>query len=267
MGKDKTDWKAENRWRTGQLNSKERDAMERYGLNPSDYGWDKSDNPGRHSGGDYGDMREDFLRAADNDYDTRRGIEAMALSGKKKAEAIAKGGFKTTGDVMNANNMQRKVHERMGNGGDFSSRSDFAGVSYNSVERDRRKQDEGYEKQFASKEFLDQKMKDLQNATKPDASEPVEYQESDEYAGAKQRLNDGTYDTTSSMFKSGVVSENPTTAFRDANESAPSANDQAKATSSYLEQYKEDMVKGGRIGEAKSQNLANAFNTVIGSDI
>ena len=135
------------------------------------------------------------------------------------------------------------------------------------VERDRRKQDEGYEKQFASKAFLDQKLKDLQNSTKPDANEPVEYKDSDEYAAAKQRLSDGTYDTTSSMFKSGVVSENPTTAFRDANDAAPAADDQAKATSSYLEQYKEDMVKGGRIGEAKSQNLANAFNTVIGSDI
>ena len=149
MGKDKTDWKAENRWRTGQINSKERAAMERYGLNASDYGWDKSDNPGRHSGGDYDDMREDFLRAASNDYDTRRGMEAMAMSGKAKAEKIAKGGFKNTGDVMNANNMQRKMHERMGNGGDFSSRSDFAGVSYNAVERDREKQTEGYNKDYA----------------------------------------------------------------------------------------------------------------------
>ena len=155
MGKDnkKKDAKADMRWRTGMLNKKEREAMERYGLNPSNYGYDR---PGHHSekSGDYNDMQEDFLRAARNDYDTRRGLEAMAMSGKKKAEDLAKGGLNSASDVMNANNLQRKQHARMGNGGDFSSASDFAGVSYGSVERDRRKFTEANDAKYASKADL-----------------------------------------------------------------------------------------------------------------
>ena len=44
-------------------------------------------------------------------------------------------------------------------------------------------------------------------------------------------------------------------------------DDQSTATQSYLEQYKQDMVKGGRIKQAFADNLNNAYNTVISSDI
>ena len=62
-------------------------------------------------------------------------------------------------------------------------------------------------------------------------------------------------------------SENPVTAFREANDPAMKSNDASRATNSYLEQYKEDVIKGGKIGEARSANIHNAYNTVIGSDI
>ena len=80
----------------------------------------------------------DSLAAAGNNYDMRRSMEAMAMSGKGKAEKIAEKGFRSTGDVMNATNMMRKAHGRNNNGGDFSSVSDYAGVTYNSVQRDRK---------------------------------------------------------------------------------------------------------------------------------
>ena len=63
------------------------------------------------------------------------------------------------GDVMNANNMQAKEHRRAGNGGDFSSRSDFAGSSFRSVERDRQKFTEANDAKYASKADLES-MKD-----------------------------------------------------------------------------------------------------------
>ena len=141
--------KSNMRWQTGMLNSKERKAMERYGLDVNDYHVGGQD--WRQQGkGSMEDMREDFLRAASNDYDTRRGIEALAMSGKEKAREIAKNGFMDPSDVMNANNMQRKQHKRMGNGGDFSSRSDFAGVSFGSVERDRRKHNEDIDSRMSA---------------------------------------------------------------------------------------------------------------------
>ena len=40
-----------------------------------------------------------------------------------------------------------------------------------------------------------------------------------------------------------------------------------KAVGSYLEQYKKDVIAGGRIAEATTNNLNNAYNTVIRSDI
>ena len=142
--------KSNNRWSTGLLNKKEREAMERYGLDPSDYGYNRPDRGTGRPGGTYDDMREDFTRAAMNDYDTRRALEASAMSGKKKAMKLAEKGFKNPGDVMNANNLQRKQHERAGNGGSFSSASDFAGLTMNQVQRDRRKFNEDIDKRIAA---------------------------------------------------------------------------------------------------------------------
>jgi hypothetical protein len=185
MGKDnkKRDAKSENRWRTGQLNDKERKAMKRYGLDSNDYAFEGQSY--RHQKGSYSDMKEDFLRAASNDYDTRRGIEAMAMSGKKKAEKIAKNGFMNPGDVMNANNMQAKEHRRAGNGGDFASRSDFAGTSYRSVQRDRDKQTAAYDEKYASKDDL----KDLKKAKSVDEQvEEAQYEPSEKIKQAKERV-------------------------------------------------------------------------------
>ncbi len=177
--------KSDERWRTGQLNGKERKAMERYGLDANDYAFEGQSY--RHQKGSYDDMREDFLSAASNDYDTRRGIEAMAMSGKKKAEKIAKNGFMDPGDVMNANNIQRKQHERMGNGGDFSSRSDFAGVSYGAVKRDRRKFTEANDAKYASKADLE----NMKPAEDPDTgfTDPQMTEESDKLKEARERAD------------------------------------------------------------------------------
>ena len=97
-------FESDYRWRTGTINKKEQEALKRYGIDFNDYKMgggrvDEDEN--------YDQMREDFLRAASNDYDTRRGIEALAMSGKEKARDIAKNGFSDPADVMNANNMQR----------------------------------------------------------------------------------------------------------------------------------------------------------------
>ena len=110
-----------------------------------------------------------------NDYDTRRTIEAAAMSGKKKAEKYAKNGFSDLTDVTKANNMFAKMHKRQGNGGDFSSNSDYAGLTYNMVQRDRNK------------------LKDSMSVGEQEeaAKSPEEpYQESDELSNARKTVKD-----------------------------------------------------------------------------
>ena len=122
----------------GLHNEKARKAGERYGIKHSDYGFGRPGEGGvqKKDPKDYG---KDVAAAAMNDYDTRRTIEAAAMSGKKKAQQYAENGFSDITDVTKANNMFAKMHKRHGNGGDFSSNSDYAGLTYNMVQRDRRK--------------------------------------------------------------------------------------------------------------------------------
>ena len=250
MGKDnKKDAKSNMRWRTGMLNKKEREAMERYGLNTSDYGWDKSDNPGQHSGGDYDDMREDFLRAASNDYDTRRGIEALAMSGKKKAQSIAKSGFRSVGDVMSANNIQRKQHERMGNGGDFSSRGDFAGVSYNSVERDREKQTAAYDKTYAKTTDLNPLKDKLMAEATDKAASAAPIEPSDRMAAVEERLE-------------GAAGNTPPGLFDKDNADPAKADDQKDAARNFLDDYKLDVAQGANIKSDIATGVSNAAKHV-----
>ena len=136
----KADKESSMRWRTGMLNKKEREAMERYGLDMGDYGFTggrAAEMRGGRQVKDYDQMREDFSRAASQDYDTRRTLEAAALSGKGKAQDIIDSGFKSPGDIMNAQNFMRKAAKRHGQGGDFSNISDFMGLTNSMVNRDR----------------------------------------------------------------------------------------------------------------------------------
>ena len=232
MGKDnkKKDAKADMRWRTGMLNSKEREAMERYGLSTSNYGWDKSDNPGRYSGGDYDDMRQDFLRAASNDYDTRRGIEAMAMSGNEKAENIAKSGMSTVQNVMLANKLQKKEHKKAGNGGNFSSASDFAGTSYRSVQADRNNFIKDNDAKYASKADL----ANMAPAEDPDKgfTDPKDLEVSPELSEAKERA---------SRFEAGMGAYGGDDE-QDATAVTPASTEPGKA-SSMLDAFKQKLKK------------------------
>jgi len=241
---------------------------ERYGVDHRDY----NINMGRGSGsgrtykGDRDDYDKAVRDAAMRDYDTRRTMEAAAMAGDKDAKKFAKKGFKNVGKVYEANELMRKMHKDEGNGGSFSSASDFAGLTYKKVKADREAQTASYDNKYATNDALNElKDKMMEEAKAKKAEEPVEYTESDELAGAKERLSGGTYDTGGSIF--GAATESPTTAFRKENEAVPASNDQERAANSYLDQYKEDVIKGGKLKEARTDNLNNAFNTVIRSDI
>ena len=225
----------------------------------------------RSGAGDHGrnergvdEVAKDLKRAVANDYDTRRTIEAAAMSGKKKANDIIDKGFDKIDNVYNAENFMRKAAERRGVK-NFSSITDRMGLTQSMVERDRRKQEEN----LVSKEFLDKKLDDLKATKNSDGSDKqeVEYTESDRFASAKERLMNGTYDTTASMFKPGVAERSAGTAFKLNNAQAPRRDDIVTASDSYVDQYKADIIKAGGIRQARMDNLANAMNTVVRSDI
>ena len=248
-----------------------RELGDRYGVDHKDYNINMGRNSGsgRNYKGGRDEYEEAIRKAAMSDYDTRRTMESQAMAGNKDAKKFAKKGFKNIGKVYEGNELMRKLHKKEGNGGSFSSASDFAGLTYKSVKADRNKQTEEYDAKYASQQMLNDKIEELKGKFKEEkkADEPVEYKDSDAVAAAKSRLSGGEYDTTDSLYGASQEKEAPTTAFREANKNVPTTDDRKAATSSYLEQYKKDMVKGGRIGEARSSNLNNALNTVIGSDI
>ena len=254
------------------LDNDTNDALKRYGLDRSDYAQQGAISQGRVYGkGSYEDMEQELLRRAGSDYDTRRAIEASAMSGNEEAMEFAKNGIGDVGDLMKIQEMQKQQHKDMGNGGSFSSASDFAGLSYGMVKKDRENMTAGFDEKYASQDFLNSKIDEMQEKFKDieekRTAEPVEYEESPELKAAKERLAGGDYNTTDSMYKSSTPRPEPTTTFRKENEAAPADDDRKKAVGSYLEQYKKDVIAGGRIGQATTNNLNNAYNTVISSDI
>ncbi len=143
------------------LTKKERKAADRYGIDFNSYGYNHPD--GRNSANPKRDPKNldaDIAARANNDYDTRRSVEAAALSGKKKAEGFAERGFSGLEDVTKANNMFRRMHGRFGNGGDFSSQSDYSGLTYDLVKQDR---EQLTAKNFKD-DFIDKKLPPRENS-------------------------------------------------------------------------------------------------------
>ena len=112
-------------------------AMDRYEVEGTHYGHPdgRSGKPNRSME----DVSKDLAKKAMGDYDTRRSVEAMALQGNEKAQNWAKNGFKSAEDVAAAQKFFEKQHKKNGNGGSFSSNSDYAGLTWDSVKNDRDK--------------------------------------------------------------------------------------------------------------------------------
>ena len=120
------------------LTKKEKKVADRYGISLNSYGFNHPDGRNRASPKkDPRNFQSDIAAAANADYDTRRSIEAAALSGNNKAEKYARDGFTNLEDVTKANNIFRRMHARNGNGGEFNSQSDYSGLTYDLVKKDR----------------------------------------------------------------------------------------------------------------------------------
>ena len=162
-------------------------AMKRYGVDKANFGG----RPGEYGGGGASrrrmpeDVDNEIREAARNDYDTRRTLEAAAMSGKGKAKKILDSGFKNINDVIKSQNFMEKAAKRHGQGGDFSSGSDYMGLTQSMVERDRAKQTAEYDAKYASKDDL----KDLKKVKTVDEQvEEAQYEPSEKIKQAKERV-------------------------------------------------------------------------------
>ena len=129
----------ERMFRVGRLNKAQKAAVERYGIDLNDYHPDAHMSDRVHGKKGYDALEKELLRRANSDYTTMRANEAAALAGNEKARKFAEEGIGSLTDLTAMGKMQKKMHRELGNGGAFTSASDFAGLSFANVEKDRAK--------------------------------------------------------------------------------------------------------------------------------
>ena len=104
-------------FRTGMFNEEQDQVLKNYGINKKNYKVGSRGRPGLYEDQDdgYDAMRRHLVAAANNDYDTRRMMEAAALSGDEDAKKYSKSGYKTVEDVGNAHKwIADKAKEHIG---------------------------------------------------------------------------------------------------------------------------------------------------------
>ena len=190
-----------------------------YGGKPSAYGG-TDDQPRSKE-----DVYNDIMAAARNDYDTRRGIEAAAMSGHKKSEKLAKGGFNNIKDVAKANNVLARLKKKHVGGGGMSGAKNIMGLTHALVEHDREVQDEGYRREFASIKDMNALRDDLESQEEASNHNPAPIEKSDALARAEERVNEADHGPGS------IYSSN--------NADAATDNPPADASKAFLYDYRE----------------------------
>ena len=155
MGKKKDKEKAmheDRMFEVGVLTKGHREAIDRYGINLDDYSPHAHMSDRVHGKKGYDDLKDELLRRANTDYTTMRANEAAALAGDKNAKKFAKNGMNNLADLTAVQKMQKGWHKDAGNGGSFSSYSDFAGLSYGKVRDDRQSMLAGLDEKYGQKE-------------------------------------------------------------------------------------------------------------------
>jgi hypothetical protein len=162
----------------------DRKMAKQYGIDVSEYG--NQGRPGTNytNKKSYDDLKQDVARAAANDYDVRRSIEAAQLAGNKKAQKI--GSISNASEAYAATRFMEKTHKnRMGNGGAYDGANDQGGVTNYWVNKDRDKLKDSMSVSDQQKEAA--------------ASSPKEepYKPSKEMTDAREKVaawESGTYD-------------------------------------------------------------------------
>ena len=230
-----------------------RELGDRYGVDSKDYNinYGRTSDSGRTYKGDRDDYDEAVRKAAMSDYDTRRTMEAQAMAGNKDAKKFAKKGFKNIGKVYEGNELMRKLHKDEGNGGSFSSASDFAGLTHKSVKADRAAQTAAYDETYAKTTDLNA-LKDKLMAQASDKAAAAPIEPSDRMAAVEDRLEKAA----------GGSLNSPPSLFDKDNAQPAKADDQKDAARNFVEDYKKDVMKGANIKSDIITGVSNAAKHV-----
>ena len=246
MGKKKDKWKSMS---ITERNEKMRKIGKEMGVDPSRY--TKTQGVGANAGGDTFDeeaYNEAVKNRFSNDYSVRSAMESAAMAGNKKAEKFARGGIGSMKAASKARDLMEKWHGKHGNGGNFSSPADYAGVSMTWKEEDRERQTAAYDDKYAKTTDLN-KLKDelMAQATDKAAGTPIE--PSDRMAAVEERFEKAAGNSPPSMFDKD-------------NADPAKADDQADAARTFANDYKLDVAKGARIKSDIETGISNAAEHV-----
>lgn len=143
------------------ITGKNADLEKRYGVDPVRFS--RSDDPNwAEDVENRNNYTERMTEGFRKDYDARETLQAAANSGKKEAQEILDSGFKSVGDIRNAQNFFEKAAKRHGQGGQFSNASDYMGLTQSMVERDRKKEAQRFSDEYVAKTELDDIRRDIE---------------------------------------------------------------------------------------------------------
>ena len=227
----------------------ERKLLDRYGVEGQRYGGKAMEMTGkRYRGSD--DVKKDLQKAMSQDYDTRRTLEAAAMSGDKKAKKLIKKGFKNFQAMEDTQSYFEKQHKKEGGGGQFSSVNDYMNLTQSMVQKDRNAQTATYDEKYAKTTDLNDLKDKLMAQATEEAAAPIE--PSDRMAQVEERLESAA----------GGSSNTPPSLFDKDNAMPAKADDQADAARNFVEDYKKDVVDGANIKSDISRGISNAARHV-----
>ena len=225
-------------------------ALKRYGVEGVKFG-----KPGGGSGytsRSYDDVEKDIADAMSKDYDTRRSLEAAAMSGDKKAKKLINNGFESTKDIYKTQQYFDKAAKKQGYKS-FDSASDYASLTQHFVNQDRNAQTAAYDESYAKTTDLNSlKDKLMSEATEKAAgggADPIE--PSDRMAAVEDRLE-----------RAAGGGNTPPSLFDKDNAQPAKADDQADAARNFLEDYTADVQEGANIRSDINAGVSNAARHV-----
>ena len=195
--KDKKDSKRQGNFNRGLMSKfygpgkEAQDMLDRYGVEGGRISRADMQSYDRTKNRSADDVRKDLYEAMSNDYDTRRSIEAAAMAGNKDAKRLAKNGFDQD-SLYEAYDVMKDLKKEYVGGGGMRGAKNEAGLTYAAVKADREAQTASYDEKYASQDFLNKKLDEMQDKFKsqPKADEPIEYEYSPEVQAAQERLSD-----------------------------------------------------------------------------
>ena len=188
-------------------------------------------------------LKQDIENAYSNDYDVRRSLEAASLAGEDVPTSIG-----SIEDAFAAHEFLQNTHsEHLNRGGNFSSNSDYAGVTDYWVNEDRSVLKNGFSDDLNGlKDSLLEQALGKKKEKEANNNQPIE--PSARLGGARQRLRD--------------ASNNPVNLYSKNNNNVSRTDEQADATRHFFDEEKISFAEGLNLQNDIFNNLQNAANTV-----